>query len=97
MIRPNRNNMKNIYLTVFVSYYFKPAKVKNDDQPDCLNDDETMVDSLRLTLPKKVKLSVTLAIHRRNIKISLSYHKPNENLFPEDYAHHLLILCYTFF
>ena len=51
-----------------------------------------MIDSLGLTLPKKVKLSSTLTMHRRNKKIVLWYHKPNEDLFPEDYAHHMLIL-----
>ena len=29
--------------------------------------------------------------------ISIDYHKPNENLFPEDYAHHILLFYYTIF
>ena len=36
-------------------------------------------------------------MHRTNNKIVLRYHKPNENLFPEDYAHHMLMLYYPFF
>ena len=81
--------MKNICLAVFAVYHFKPAHY--DCQPDCLTDDATMVDSLGLTLPKKVKLSLTLTMHKRNNKIILQYHKPNENLFP-----HMLMLYYLF-
>ena len=43
--------IRKICLAVFASYYFKPAKVENDYQPDCLTDDATMIDSLGLTLP----------------------------------------------
>ena len=82
---------------MFASYYFKPANVENDYQPDCLCDDATMIDSLGLTLPRKVKLSSTLTMHRRNNKIVLRYHKPNKNLLLEDYAHHILMLYYPFF
>ena len=82
-------------LAVFASYYFKPAKVENDYQPDCLTDDTT-IDSLGLTLAKKVKLSSTLTMYRRNNERVLQYHKPNENLLPEDYTH-MLILLYPFF
>ena len=45
-MRPNQDVMKNVCLAVFASYYFKPRKVENDYQPDCLNDDATMIDSL---------------------------------------------------
>ena len=81
---------------MFASYYFKPAKVENDYQPDCLTDDTT-IDSLGLTLPKKVKLSSTFTMYMRNNETVLQYHKPNENLLPEDYTHHMLILYYPFF
>ena len=77
MTRPNQDDMKNICLTVFISYYFKRAKLENAYRLDCLTNATTMIDSLRLTLPKKVKLSLTLAMHRRNNRI-LRYHKPNE-------------------
>ena len=97
MMRPNQDHKNNICLAVFASYCFKPAKVENDYQSDCLIDDATMIDSLGLTLPSKNKLSSTLTMHRRHIKIVLRYHKPNENLFPEDYAHHMLMLYYPFY
>ena len=85
MMRPNQDDMKNICLEVF-------AKIENNYQPDCLTDDSTMIDSLRLTLSKKVKISSALRMHRRNNEIVLRYHKPNGNLFPEDYAHYMLML-----
>ena len=46
MMRPNQNDIKNVCLTVFFSYYFKPAKVENDYQLNCLTDDATLIDSL---------------------------------------------------
>lgn len=96
MMRPDQDDMKNVSLAVLASYCLKPAKVENDYLLNCLADDATMLDSLGLTLPKIVKLSSTLTIRRRNNKIALQYHKPNENLFPEDYAHYMLILYYPF-
>ena len=36
-------------------------------------------------------------MHRRNNKIVLRYHGDDENLFREDYTHHMLMLCYPFF
>ena len=58
MIRPKQNYVKNISFAVFASYYFKlTTKVENDYQPDCLNSDTTIRDSLGLSLPKKLRLS----------------------------------------
>ena len=90
MMCPNPDVMKNICLAVLAVYHFKPAHY--DCQPDCLTDDATMVDSLGLTLPKKVKLSLTLTMHKRNNKIILQYHKPNENLFPQMLMSYYLFL-----
>ena len=53
VMRPNLHDLKNICLAVFASHYFKPAKVVNDYQPDCLTDNALMIDSLGLTLHKK--------------------------------------------
>lgn len=92
----NQYDIKNICLAAFASYYFKLAKVENYYQPDCLTDDATMVDSFGLNLPKKLKLSSTLAIQGRNNQAVLQYYKLNQNLFPEDYAHQLLMLYYAF-
>ena len=51
-----------------------------------------MIDSLKVELSSmKVKLSSTLAMHRRNNEINLQYHKHNENFFPEDYAHMVIL------
>ena len=36
-------------------------------------------------------------MYRRNNKIVLRYDKPIKNLFPEECAHHMLILCYRIF
>ena len=36
-------------------------------------------------------------MHRRNNRIVLRYHKPSENLFPEDLAHLMLMICYPLF
>ena len=36
-------------------------------------------------------------MHKRNNKIVLRYHKPTENLFPEDSAYYMIMLYYPFF
>ena len=57
MMRPKQNDIKNIYFAVFASYYFKPTKVENDNQPDCLDSDITIIDYFGLALPKKHRYS----------------------------------------
>ena len=93
---PNQDDIKNTCLAAFASYYFKLAKVENDYQTDCLTDDTTMVDSFGLNLPKNLKISSTLAIRGRHNQTVLQYYKLNQNLFPEDDSHQLLMLYYAF-
>ena len=58
-MRPNQDDPRNICLAVFASHYLKPAKVENDYRSDFLTHNASMIDSLGLTLHKKVKLSST--------------------------------------
>lgn len=64
MMRPKQNYVKKICFAVFTYYYFEPAKVKNDCQPDQLNSNTALVDSSGLALPKKLRLLSLLTMDR---------------------------------
>ena len=84
-------------LAVFASYYSKPTNLENHYQPNCFNSDTGIVDSFGLALSKKLRLSSSLTMHRRNNRIILRHQKPNENLFHENFAHLMLMLYHSFF
>lgn len=64
LMRPKQNYVEKIWFAAFTYYYFEPAKVKNDCQPDCLSSNTTLVDSSGLALPKKLRLLSSLTMDR---------------------------------
>ena len=65
----------------------------NDNQPEIVNNNVVEQNHEDNTLPKKIPLmSSKECLRCRKVKKVLRYYKPNRNLYPEKYAHHLLML-----
>ena len=103
--RPNRtfNNGRyaiadTLCLATFLAYYYLPFELQdaNDSQPDILNDDSinNASNSLPSTLPL---MSTKEKLKCRKVRQVLRYRRaPNNDLYPEEYAHHILFLFYPF-
>ena len=65
---------------------YQPSQVVNEDCEVGLS-----------TLPKRIHLQSSFEVMvRRDRKLVLRYYKPNKELHPEKYAHHMLMLFYPF-
>ena len=50
-----------------------------------------------MSLPKRIHLpKLSEVMVRRDTRLVLRYYKPNKDLYPERYAHHMLMLSYPF-
>ena len=90
----------NLCFAEFLAYYVldtsKRPDVENDCQPEVLIDDDEISDPL-LCLPKSVPLmSSKEKLKRRNKKRVVRYHTPSPVNRPEEYTHHLMMLCFPF-
>ncbi|XP_057310673.1 uncharacterized protein LOC130648634 [Hydractinia symbiolongicarpus] len=104
--RPNTTFCKGRYaqvdsmcLALFAAYYYVDYKIdENDSQPDILTEDASQLNhDCHAQLPPKITLmSSKDTMKCRKIRQVLRYHIPNEKLFPEKYAHHLLYMFYPF-
>ncbi|XP_066925712.1 uncharacterized protein [Clytia hemisphaerica] len=81
----------------FYSVIYKECS-ENDCQPNELDDNLIESNHLSSNYPKIVKLcSMKGKLKCRKVPLVLRLHQPNRNKYPEDYAHHLLMLYLPFF
>ena len=93
LARPSQNNdIRNPFVAVFASYYFLVSEKWNDYQSDYLGDISDIGDFLEQSLPKELRMSSSTSLHRRESRIVLRHHRPNKNLFSEDFTYHMLML-----
>ena len=70
---------------------------EDDSQPNELGEELLESYEENCHLPKVIPLmSLSEKLQLRTVKQVLRYHVPNEQLYPEKYAHHLLYLFYPF-
>ncbi|XP_066911415.1 uncharacterized protein [Clytia hemisphaerica] len=73
------------------------AELINDNQPNVLDDSVVEENHVENTLPKKIPLMNSKECLRcRKARKVLRTYTPNRHLYPEKYAHHLLMLFYPF-
>ena len=85
----------------FSAYYINDTnRLKDSDseyQPDELQDKLIDNNHEENGYPKQIKLMKSKQVMRcRKVRKVLRYHVPNSMLYPEKYAHHLLMLFYPF-
>ena len=103
-IRPNIiPSVNNMCLAEFAAYYYKDYKSDvsetTDAQPEILSDDiiTQLHENLNhsISLPAKIRLMNGKEVMKyRKFKAVIRYHTPNKTKKPEQYFHHLLMLCY---
>ncbi|XP_066911767.1 uncharacterized protein [Clytia hemisphaerica] len=73
------------------------AELINDSQPNVLDDTVVEENHVENPLPKKIPLMNSKECMRcRKVRKVLRTYTPNRHLYPEKYAHHLLMLFYPF-
>ena len=108
MDRPNANFQNGKFSKIdklcyadFLSHYYLKPKPKddqvNDNQPEVLNEEVMDENNNSCLLPKTIPLmSSKEKLQCRKVKSVLRYHVPNQNKYPERYAHHLLFMFFPF-
>lgn len=108
MDRPNTTFIGGKYAIVnslcfaqFFSHYYLSSKndicIENDCQPTILIESNLEDNHVPCAYPAVIPLmSSKDKLKCRKVKAVLRYHVPNENKYPERYAHHLLFMFYPF-
>lgn len=98
MHRPNVPIMNSLCFAQFAASYTKGTYCENDYQRSQIDGYiPVSTEDYISHLPKRITLDTLPEVMiRRETKLVLRYYKPNKNLYPEQYAHHMLMLFFPF-
>ena len=85
------------YALFIIRYQLQPKPIKNDSQPEVLDDKLFETDhSIADSYPDVLIYSSGKRLHYRKVELILRHHVPNNFKDPEGYTHHLLFIFYPF-